>query len=105
MIQYAYEVWWMDLVTLMECENSTRNPFRQSDVYKNGRREPSYWLCMIDKDFHPSIINDKRFWDDWKFQVDECYRLRKRWTAFYWPIRNINWVQCAKYVEDRFIFK
>lgn len=107
MIQYAYDLWGWDLVALMECENSTRNPFRQSEVVKNWRREPSFWLCMIDKDFHPEIINDWRFWEDWRFQVETCHRLRKWWTKFYWPWR---WIakagmKCSDYVKDRFIIK
>jgi len=105
MIQYAYDIWWMDLVLMMECENSTRNMFRQSEVVKNWRREPSYWLCMIDRDFHPEIIDDKRFWEDWKWQVETCNRLYKWWTAFYGPWRWIAkaWMRCSDYVKDRFI--
>jgi hypothetical protein len=41
-IQYAYEKGGFDLVLLMECENSTWNMYRQSEVVKNGRREPSF---------------------------------------------------------------
>jgi len=104
MIQYAYTLWGWDLVALMECENSTWNPFRQSDVVKNGRREPSFWLCMIDKDFHPQIINDSRFWEDRKFQVETCHRLYTWGTKFYWPSRIVKGVRCADYVKDRFIF-
>ena len=107
MIQYAFNLWWWELVWLMECENSTRNPFRQSEVVKNWRREPSFWLCMIDKDFHPEIINDWRFWEDWRFQVETCHRLRKWGTKFYWPWRRIAkaGMKCSDYVKDRFIIK
>jgi hypothetical protein len=34
-IQYAYEKGGFDLVLLMECENSTWNQYRQSEVIKN----------------------------------------------------------------------
>lgn len=103
-IRYAYELWWMDLVLLMECENSTRNMHRQSEVVKNGRREPSYWFCMIDRDFHPKIVDDSRFRNDRKRQIEQCHKLRKGGTKFYWPGR---WIakagmKCSEYVKDRF---
>lgn len=107
MIQYAYDLWGWDLVALMECENSTRNPFRQSEVVKNWRREPSYWFCMIDRDFHKSIVDDERFRNDRKRQIEQCHKLRKGWTKFYWPGRWITkaGMRCSDYVKDRFIIK
>ena len=106
-IQYAYEKWWMDLVLLMECENSTRNMYRQSEVVKNGRREPSFWFCMIDRDFHKNIVDDSRFRNDRKRQIDKCHELWKGWTKFYWPGRYIAKVgmKCSDYVKDRFYFQ
>ena len=88
-IQYAYEKWWMDLVLLME------------------RREPSYWFCMIDRDFHKNIVDDSRFRNDRKRQIDKCHELWKGWTKFYWPGRYIAKVgmKCSDYVKDRFYFQ
>jgi len=105
-IQYAYDLGWMDLVLLMECENSTRNMYRQSEVVKNWRREPSYWFCMIDRDFHKNIVDDSRFRNDRKRQIDKCYELWKGWTKFYGPGRYIAKVgmKCSDYVKDRFTF-
>ena len=77
MLQYAFEIGGFDLVYLIECENATWNAFRQSDCRdKNGRREPSYGFCMIDRDHHPEIIDNKLFWADWKWQLDRCKELR-----------------------------
>jgi len=106
-IQYAYQLGGLDLVLLIECENSTRNMFRQSEVVKNGRREPSYWFCMIDRDFHPKIVDDKRFWDDRRRQMEKCHELRKGGTKFYWPWRYIAKAnkKCSDYVKDRFYFE
>ncbi len=105
-IQYAYDLWWRDLVAVMECENATRNMHRQSEVVKNGRREPSYWFCMIDRDFHQKIVDDPRFREDWRWQIEQCARLRKWWTKFYAPERWIAkaWMKCSEYVKDRFEF-
>ena len=105
-IQYAYEKGGFDLVLLMECENSTWNMYRQSEVVKNGRREPSFWFCMIDRDFHKNIVDDSRFRNDRKRQIDKCYELWKGWTRFYGPGR---WIakagmKCSEYVKDRFTF-
>jgi hypothetical protein len=38
---------------------------------------------MIDRDFHKSIVDDERFWNDWKRQIDKCYELWKGGTKFY----------------------
>jgi len=105
-IQYAYEIGGIDLVLLMECENSTWNQYRQSEVVKNWRREPSYWFCMIDRDFHKNIVDDSRFRNDRKRQIDKCYELWKGWTKFYWPWRYIAkaGMKCSEYVKDRFTF-
>ncbi len=105
-VQYAYELWWRDLVAVMECENATLNMHRQSEVVKNWRREPSYWFCMIDRDFHQKIVDDPRFREDWRWQIEQCARLRKWWTKFYAPERWIAkaWMKCSEYVKDRFEF-
>ena len=105
-IQYAYEKGGFDLVLLMECENSTWNQYRQSEAIKNWRREPSFWFCMIDRDFHKSIVDDERFWNDWKRQIDKCYELWKGGTKFYWPGRYIAkaGMKCSEYVKERFYF-
>jgi len=103
-IQYAYEIGGIDLVLLMECENSTWNQYRQSEVVKNGRREPSFWFCMIDRDFHKNIVDDSRFRNDRKRQIDKCYELWKGWTRFYWPNRYVKGQRCSDYVKDRFTF-
>lgn len=105
-IQYAYEKGGFDLVLLMECENSTWNMYRQSEVVKNGRREPSFWFCMIDRDFHKNIVDNPAFRNDRKRQIDKCYELWKGWTKFYGPGR---WIakagmKCSEYVKDRFTF-
>lgn len=102
MIQYAYNIGWLDLVLMMECENSTRNMYRQSEVVKNWRREPSYWLCMIDRDFHPEIIDDPRFRSDRKRQIETCNRLYTWGTKFYWPSRIVKGQRCSEYVKQRF---
>lgn len=105
MVQRAYEIWGIDLVTLIECENWSWIPTKQSEVVKNWIREPSFWLCQISRKYHPEIVNDTRFWNDWEWQINKCEELRKWGTKFYAPQRKINWVECRKYVLDRFVIK
>ena len=104
MVQYAYDIGWFDLVKLIECENGGWKPFLQSYVVNNWIREQSYWLCQIHKKYYPHIINDSRFWEDWKVQIDYCNQVKKNGWVFYWPERIINWEKCYVYVEKRFTF-
>ena len=102
-VQYAYEIWWMDLVTLIECENWTWQPHRQSSVIKSWKREKSFWFCQISQVYHPEIVNTDTFRNDRKWQLDKCNELMKWWTAFYGRDRKIKWVKCSKYVLNRFV--
>lgn len=102
-VQYAYSIGWMDLVTLIECENWTWSPDRQSSVVKNWKRERSFWFCQISQVYHPEIVNTNEFWVDWRWQIDRCNELMKGGTAFYGRDRRIKWVKCPTYVLDRFI--
>lgn len=103
-VQYAYEIWWMDLVTTIECENGTWNMYRQSDVIRNWKREESYWFCQVHRPDHQEIVDNPLFRSDYKWQLDRCAELLKWWTIFYWrETRKINKIPCPKYVESRFI--
>ena len=54
--------------------------------YCHGNRHEFHdrWLCGTSDYYHPKIVNDPRFLTDWKRQVDQCVKLRKQWTTFYW---------------------
>lgn len=103
-VQYAYEIWGMDLVTLMECENWSWNPTKQSGVVKNWKRERSFGFCQISQVYHPEIVNTDSFWNDWRWQINKCKELRAWWTKFYAPNRKIKWVKCSQFVLNRFEF-
>lgn len=110
MVNYAYEIWWKDLVILIECENGWRNLSLQSYVTdENWNREDSRGLCQISRYFHPEIVNDNRFFTDYRFQIDNCKALRENGTPFHWPTRRLkSWPNkgqlCYKWVEYRFNF-
>lgn len=109
-INYAYQIGWEDLVYTLECENATRNMYRQSDVVSNWKREQSYWFCQIHKPSNPDIVNDPLFRSDWKWQIDRCLEIRNReksdWIQrFYWRTRKYNGMNCVDFVKSRFYFE
>ena len=92
-VEYAYMIWGMELVTLLECENWR---YRLDGVWDSGH---SHGLCQINDRRHKIPEN---FYDHWKIQVDYCYYLYLNNTKFYWPNRKIKWKPCKEYVLDRF---
>lgn len=97
MIQYAYEIWGMDHVILIECENSGWDINWKWDWWD------SIWLCQINRRWHKPPIE---FYIDYKVQVDYCLEKRKSWTLFYAPeMKNKEWIACMVYAKERFIFK
>lgn len=96
MVAYAYKLWWMDFVKLIECENWNRNIKAVGD---NGH---AFWLCQMNDLYHklPAEYKTNRV-----VQVEYCYKKWKSWTKFYWPSRIVKWVKCSTYVKDRFILE
>lgn len=92
-VNYAYELWWIDFVTMIECENWRWTLDWTSDWWH------SHWLCMINDRWHK--IPDW-FYTDYKIQIDYCYQKFIWWTKFYWPNREVKWVKCKDYVLNRF---
>lgn len=42
-----------------------------------------YGLCQINKGYHSKIVNDPRFFTDYKRQLDKCREKFKGGTRFY----------------------
>lgn len=94
MIQDAYEIWGMDHVILIECENGGWNIEWKWDWWD------SIWLCQINRRWHKPPIE---FYTDYKVQLEYCLEKRMWWTLFYWPERiNKDWVMCMEYAKERF---
>jgi hypothetical protein len=105
-INYAYKIWWENLMLLWECENWTWNIDTLGDNWN------AYWFCQASINIpermedHKRIDKD-RFKTDRMYQLDSCWRLRQEWTPFYWPERKIYkqwrymWM-CYEYVKSRF---
>ena len=95
MVQRAYELGWIDFVTMIECE-SWFNPNARGD---SGR---AYGLCQINNRRHNV---SEEYKNSWEVQIDTCYQKWESWTRFYGPTRKINGQLCKDYVLDRFIIK
>lgn len=97
-VQYAYQVWGLDFVVMIECENWQRNKDAVS-------RTKDYWICQLNYRYNSEFINSDKFNNVYS-QLDYCYEKRKiNPKLWYWPDRLIKWVKCSKYVLDRFIVK
>lgn len=95
MVQRAYDLWWLDFVLMIECENWGWNPKAKWDSWR------SYGLCQMNTRWHKL---SQEYYNSWEYQIEYCYQKRKGWTRYYWPDRIIKWMKCKDYVKDRFIF-
>ena len=86
-----------DFIRTLEAENGVRNPHRQSWVIsKSWVREDSRWFCQLHRAWHSDIVDDPRFWESPKRQMEQCWKKYKWWTRFYgYDVRHG--------VNDRFI--
>ena len=49
-VNYAYNIWWIEFVKLIECENGRRDPNRISKTH-------DYWLCQLNYKYNKKFIN------------------------------------------------
>lgn len=96
MVAEAYDLWGLDFVSLIECENGLWNP---KAIWDGGM---SFWLCQLNIRRHGEPLEEER--NDRTYQLSVCYQKRKAGTKFYWPQRLIWGKRCWKVVKDRFYF-
>lgn len=94
MVAEAYDLWGLEFVSLIECENGLRNP---KAIWDGGK---SFWLCQLNIRRHGEPLEEER--NDRTYQLSVCYQKRKAGTKFYWPQRLIWGKRCWKVVKDRF---
>ena len=94
-VQKAYELWWMDFVTMIECE-SWFNPNARWDSWR------AYGLCQLNNRWHKV---SEEYKNSWEVQIDTCYQKWSTHTRFYGPNRRIKGQLCKDYVLDRFVVK
>ena len=94
-VDYAYNVWGIGFVKLIECENGRWDPKRVSKTNDHG-------LCQLHYKYNKKFINSEDFKDPYK-QIDYCYeKYKTNPNLRYGPNRKIKWKKCSDYVNDRF---
>ena len=96
MVAEAYDLWGLEFVSLIECENGLRNP---KAVWDGGL---SFWLCQLNIRRHGEPLEEER--NDRTYQLSVCYRKRKWGTKFYGPQRLIWGKRCWEVAKKRFYF-
>ena len=94
MVAEAYDLWGLEFVSLIECENGLRNP---KAVWDGGM---SFWLCQLNIRRHWEPLEEER--NNRSYQLSICYQKRKAGTKFYWPQRKIRGKSCWEVVRKRF---
>ena len=95
MVEEAYDLWGLDFVSLIECENGLRNP---KAVWDGGL---SFGLCQLNIRRHGEPLEEER--NNRTYQLSVCYQKRKWGTKFYWPQRLIWGKNCSEVAKKRFI--
>ena len=94
-VNYAYDIWGIDFVKMIECENGRWDPKRVSETH-------DHWLCQLHYSYNKKFIDSPDFKDPYK-QLDYCYEKYKTNPELrYWPDRKIHGEKCSDYVDDRF---
>lgn len=100
-IDYAWDVSGdPSFIYTLEAESSAWSPYKRSNgwVWYGGRKTYDWGICQISERWHPEIVRDPRFFKDWKWQVDECWRLYASGTRFYGSDRE-------NHVKNRFSWR
>lgn len=82
-IDYAWDISKSsDFIYMLKAENGLITPDRRSIAKgKNGHYD--YGFCQINKGYHRDVVNDPKFFTDWKWQMDRCWEKFKGGTTFY----------------------
>ena len=96
MVAEAYDLWGLEFVSLIECENGLRNP---KAIWDGGL---SFGLCQLNIRRHGEPLEEER--NDRTYQLSVCYRKWKWGTKFYWPQRLIWGKSCSEVAKKRFYF-
>jgi len=69
---------------LWENGNMNMNLRSYLSYERNWKQYYDFWICQVSEYYHPEIVNDKRFFKDIDFQVENCVKLYRGGTKFYW---------------------
>ncbi len=85
-IRYAWEISKdKTFIYLLKAENGLISHDRRHSIayWRKGKKYYDFGFCGVSNYYHPKIVNDKRFFTDWKWQLNKCYELYKGGTTFY----------------------
>lgn len=84
-VQYAFKLGNFDFVLLNNTENGSWDWKLKHPVayYRNGKAYHDWGFCGISDYYYPEIVSDPRMFTDWKWQMDQCFRLYAGGTTFY----------------------
>ena len=92
----AYQLWGLDFISLIECENDQWLTGAVGDWGK------SYGLCQLNTRRHKEPLAPER--KDWRNQLSICYQKWRAGTKFYGPQRKIRGKSCSEVAKTRFYF-
>ena len=92
----AYRLWGLDFISMIECENGSRDPTARGDWGK------AYGLCQLNTRRHKEPLAPE--WKDRTYQLSICYQKRRAGTKFYGPQRKIRGKRCWEIAKKRFYF-
>lgn len=71
--------------------------WRQDEKF--SRVHYDHGFCGMSDGYKKQIVDDPRFYEDWKWQIGQCYKQYKIGTTFYgWGHRNSRWI--GEFVMD-----
>jgi len=86
-LHYAYTISNKDknFIALLACENGAITHERKHGLsyWRNGKEYWDFGFCGISNYYHPQIVNNPKFFTDWKWQMEQCYNLFRGGTRFY----------------------
>lgn len=81
-VQYAYQLGGEQFVYLLNAENGEWTYQRRHQKIP-GTVGIDYGLCGTNSVHHPEILHDKRFFTNWKWQMEQCYKMYVGGVTFY----------------------
>lgn len=74
---------------MLEAEGWYDNPHKQSRVPDSNPKTSSNWredsrgFCQLHRAWHSNVVDDPRFWESPRRQLEQCYAKYKWGTRFY----------------------
>jgi hypothetical protein len=106
LVTMAYELSGCDkeFLYMIEGENGNWDIKERSRVVQDGKREDSWGLCQLNRQWHSKVVDDPRYKTDPKFQIESCYTKFKGGTKFYGYPSPKGDKERRRKIQEHFIF-